>query len=139
LVGLEAISNANGWAIAVAGSLIVMSGLTILSFVISQLPRLVALLDRGEERRKQKQELLTADASEDPAQKIGSYPSPSNADGVAEFVKPLAGGLGGTFELKELHKICQENGYPHAHLSIRTLWEAGILVPQGDGVFSWKN
>jgi len=26
---------------------------------------------------------------------------------------------------------------PHPHLSIKYLQEAGVLVPQGDGTFTW--
>jgi hypothetical protein len=28
---------------------------------------------------------------------------------------------------------------PHPHLSIQRLQEAGILVAQGDGTFTWNN
>jgi hypothetical protein len=41
LYGIEAIEAANGWAMAIAGALIVMAGLAILSLVISQLHKLV--------------------------------------------------------------------------------------------------
>ncbi|MBW1726140.1 MAG: OadG family protein [Deltaproteobacteria bacterium] len=37
MYGLQAIAAYNGWAMALAGALIVFSGLVILSFVISQL------------------------------------------------------------------------------------------------------
>jgi len=46
LYGLEAISANNGWAMAITGPLIVMSGLTILSIIISQLHKIVAMFDK---------------------------------------------------------------------------------------------
>ena len=46
MFGLEAIAQNNGWTIAVTGAGIVFTGLATLSFVISQLHKLVALLDR---------------------------------------------------------------------------------------------
>lgn len=44
MYGLEAINAHNGWSMAVVGPLIVMSGLTILAIIISQLHKLVALM-----------------------------------------------------------------------------------------------
>lgn len=44
--GLENISANNGWAMAITGPLIVMSGLTILAIIISQLHKIVALFDK---------------------------------------------------------------------------------------------
>jgi len=41
LYGLQAIAAHNGWAMALAGALIVFSGLVILSFVISQLHKIL--------------------------------------------------------------------------------------------------
>ena len=46
MYGLEAINASNGWAMAITGPLIVISGLTILSIIISQLHKLVAIFDK---------------------------------------------------------------------------------------------
>jgi len=54
LYGLEAISAQNGWAMAVAGALIVISGLTVLSLVISQLHKIAAFLEKGVEKLSEK-------------------------------------------------------------------------------------
>ena len=58
LYGLEAISAANGWAMALFGILIVLTGLWVLSTVIAQFPKGVAWLEKHGEERKQKKELL---------------------------------------------------------------------------------
>jgi len=50
LYGLEAINANNGWAMAIIGPLIVMSGLTILSIIISQLHKLAAILDKKDKQ-----------------------------------------------------------------------------------------
>ncbi len=49
MYGLEAINAYNGWAMAITGPLIVMGGLSILSIIISQLHKVVALFDKKEE------------------------------------------------------------------------------------------
>ena len=46
MYGLEAIHQANGWAMAAAGACIVLSGLAVLSFLISMLPRLTRLFEK---------------------------------------------------------------------------------------------
>lgn len=50
LYGLEAISANNGWAMAITGPLIVMSGLSILAIIISQLHKMVAIFDKKEKQ-----------------------------------------------------------------------------------------
>ena len=51
MYGLDAISATNGWSMAIAGALIVMSGLSVLSFVISQLHKIAALLEKGFDKK----------------------------------------------------------------------------------------
>jgi hypothetical protein len=43
---------------AIAGALIVMAGLTVLSFVISQLHKIAALLEKGVEKRPEKKQAV---------------------------------------------------------------------------------
>ena len=51
MYGLEAINANNGWAISVVGVTIVFSGLVILSFVISQLHKVLALWENPSKRK----------------------------------------------------------------------------------------
>ena len=46
MYGFEAISHHNGWVSAATGACIVFAGLATLSFLISQLYKLVNLIDR---------------------------------------------------------------------------------------------
>ncbi|WP_300459313.1 OadG family protein [Desulfobacula sp.] len=46
MYGLEAINAYNGWAMAITGPLIVISGLAILSIIISQLHKIIAIFDK---------------------------------------------------------------------------------------------
>ena len=45
MYGIQAINAHNGWSMAIAGALIVMSGLSILSLIISQLHKGLALME----------------------------------------------------------------------------------------------
>jgi hypothetical protein len=136
--GFAAISNANGWAIAIAGALIVMSGLTVLATVISQLPRLTSWLEQqAETRRRRKSELPPAE----PVQRVEDRTPPRASLDPAELVsrfKPLAAALGDRFELQALYRAAREEDCPHPHLSIRNLIGAGVLKPAGDGTYCWN-
>jgi len=129
--GFQAISHYNGWSMAVAGALIVMSGLAVLSFIISQLPRLIGLF----EGRKQK---APPPASAVPAEAPAPDRCPADINETAEIVRRLSDELGEEFDLIALYKLCQEKGFPHPHLTIKCLREAGLLLSRGDGIFSWE-
>jgi hypothetical protein len=131
--GIEAINAHNGWTMAIAGALIVMSGLSVLSFIISQLHKVLDLMDNGK----------TADDSDEP-----SVPAPIPAATVDHDLSNIkdslscycdeTAGLGSAFTLQDLFKVFQECDFPHPHLTIRTLKEEGYLVPAGEGMFAWN-
>ena len=134
--GLAAISDSNGWAMALAGACIVMIGLALLSFIISQLHRIVALVEKKTEE--------TGEPA--PEKAVPKPESPSAGEiilddlaAAAKIYKPLTAGLGETFELTKLYQVFKEENLPHPHITIRALREAGYLAPAGEGSFSWKN
>ena len=122
---------------AVAGALIVMSGLALLSLVISQLHKVFRIPVKRKEKTKQKKELLKEEAKD----KEGAA-SPdrclSDIDERASLYQPLVEHLDEFFQLRELYEISRKNNFPHPHLTIRDLRGAGILVPKGDGIFCWN-
>ena len=134
MYGLDAISAANGWAMAIAGALIVMTGLSVLSFVISQLHKVAGWLEKGLEKKSTDQEKTTTELPK---------PSPVqhpvfNIDEAREALKPLASELGEEFELKFLYEIAAVNDLPHVHLSIRNLRESGVIIASGEGLYRWQ-
>jgi len=122
----QTISANNGWAMALAGALIVMSGLSVLSFIISQLHKVLGLFEKK------------AAAPEETAPETVPETFPVSLDKVAELYAPLVNQLPGSFSLGELYALSREKDYPHPHLTLRSFREAGILVPAGEGQFSWK-
>ena len=135
MYGLAAIQQANGWAMAGAGACIVLSGLTVLSFLISLLPRLTALF----EKKPVPEKVAPAPPVEDGPQKA-TVPEtlPDNLEAAAAAYAALTTGLGTEFSMVDLHKKAKEMDLPHPHLSINRFREAGMLIAKGDGVFSWQ-
>ncbi len=127
MFSFELISANNGWAMAMAGALIVMTGLSVLSFIISQLHRVVELVE--------KKEAAPQEAGPERIPEI----FPDNLEQVAALYEPLVKQLPESFGLEALYALTQENNYPHPHLTIRSFRETGILISQGEGNFSWKS
>jgi hypothetical protein len=133
--GLEAISAQNGWSMAVAGALIVMSGLAVLSLVISQLHKIAAFLEKGVEKRSETKKAAQTAPIETVALKRPAF----DIDEAQARLKPLVAELGESFELTNLYELANSGELPHVHLSIRSLREAGVIVPAGDGRFVWRD
>lgn len=136
MYGLEAINAHNGWAMAIVGPLIVMSGLTILAIIISQLHKLVTLIEGKDE----KDPVTKTEAEVSNNQDQINIPDriPDDINEAALLYQPLIDKLEQPFELYRLHEIAGENKYPHPHLTINRLRDAGILQDKGEGMFSWN-
>ena len=128
MYGFEAIAHYNGWTMAIAGALIVGAGLSVLSFIISQFPRLIALMDK--EKKK------PADAPSEPAVTVPDR-CPADINETAPMVREITSEIGDEFDLAALYKICQDKNFPHPHLTIKCLREAGLLVSREAGLFGW--
>ena len=135
MYGFEAISAQNGWAMAIAGALIVMSGLAVLSLVIAQLHKIAAFLDEGVKKRAAKRQALKTEVQ--PA--VVPTPPVFDLDGAKSQLKPLAADLGATFELTRLYEVANRDKLLHVHLSIRSLRESGVIVPAEGDRFAWRD
>jgi hypothetical protein len=136
--GFEAIAAHNGWAMALAGALIVMSGLAVLSLVISQLHKILNLLEYRKRNHEQTQNGSQTGQLRDNQKLVMLQRSAEDIMETATLYKRLVEQLGPSFQLSELYEASNKHGLPHPHLTIKSLREAGILIPQGDGVFSWS-
>ena len=133
MYGLQAINAHNGWSMAIAGALIVMSGLSILSFIISQLHNVLALM----EKRKKTADIDAPSATESMPAAMADHDL-CNLEGSFSCYCDETTRLGSAFTLQDLFAVFQECDFPHPHLTIRSLKEDGYLVPAGEGMFSWK-
>ncbi|MCJ8502651.1 OadG family protein [Desulfatitalea alkaliphila] len=143
MYGLEAINDAHGWQMAALGVSIVFSSLIVLSIVISQLHNLLELW----EKRKT---LLPAGTAPDadaapptvaPDDDLLPHPPvcPTEIAAVATLWDPLIQQLDAPFTLQALYKAADANRFPHPHLTVNRLRDAGFLAPAGDGRFTWKH
>lgn len=135
MYGLEAISANNGWAMAITGPLIVMSGLIILSIIISQLHKLVAIFDI-----KAKQTTEPPTKSKVKSKDEISIPKifPNDISETAKIYQMLIDKLEQPFELRDLYQVAEQNNFPHPILTVGRLRDAGILKYEGEGLFIWS-
>ncbi len=135
MYGLEAISANNGWAMAIIGPLIVMSGLIILSIIISQLHKLVAIFDK-----KAKQTTEPPTKSKVKSKDEISVPKilPNDILETAKIYQMLIDKLEQPFELSDLYQVAEQNNFPHPILTVSRLRDAGILIREGEGLFIWN-
>jgi hypothetical protein len=126
MIGLQAISANNGWSMAFVGALIVMCGLASLSFIISQLHKIIGLF----EKKKAAAHAIV----EQPA----DIDVLNNLEVAARTYQMLTADLGDSFELVKLYEIFERENLPHPHLTIRAFRDAGYLIPLGSGLFSWQ-
>lgn len=132
MFSIENITANNGWAMALAGAIIVMTGLSVLSLVISQLHKLVALFEKKDPAKTKGP---AAAVPESPV--AAAISDPADMAETAKLYQTAAGELDREFELRQLYAVAAQKQMPHPHLSIRSMREAGIIVPAGDGLFTW--
>ena len=140
MYGFEAITVNNGWAMALAGALIVFSGLVVLSTVISQLHKIITLFekDKRDVDFQQDRETPKEDGFDDKPLKSFPKQLPTDINEIARLYQPLIDELGETFFLSDLYAISRKNKFPHPHITLTAFRESEILIPYGEGVFTWN-
>jgi hypothetical protein len=136
LIGLDAITANNGWAMAATGAVIVMSGLAILSLVLSQLYKIIALFEK--QKQSEPDALPAAAAPSTILLKAAEADILNDLDAAARIYKTMTEDQFGTFKLQTLYAKCQHEKIPHPHLTISALRAAGFLVACGDGTYRWE-
>ena len=119
---------------ALVGAAIVFSGLIVLSFTIAQLHKILILFDK-----KQMPVASQPSVPAMPPAASGSVDELMDMAALTVAYDALANELGESFPLAELYALALRDDLPHPHLSIRTLREAHVLLPQGDGLFAWHD
>ena len=139
MYGIDNITANNGWAMAAVGATIVFIGLVVLSFVISQIHKILEIWEKRDAPKEEQKEAVPAAVKTKkitgPEYKPQQIPT---VDDLISIYRPLAEQLGETFELSQLFEISNKMELAHPHLSIRQLWEANVLVARGDGTFTWS-
>ena len=135
--GLAAISAHNGWAMAAVGACIVIAGLALLAFIISQLHRILGLFEKTEKAvvpaAPEEVKTPAVEATVDTTDLL------SDLKAAARMHQSVSIELGETFQLAQLYKAIEAANLPHPHITVRELRDAGYLVMTAEGTFSWKN
>ena len=136
MYGLEAISTHNGWAMAVAGVVIVFSALVVLSATIAQFHKVLNFLDDRAASFQNGKGLQKASGAESFA---ASDPLilQNLAVSTRQF-RLISDRIGEPFPLPKLLDLAELSGLPRPHSTINDLLKAGLIVPDGKGYFFWK-
>ena len=111
MYGFEAITAQNGWAMAFLGFLIVLAGLIVLSFVISQLHKVLTLWEnRHSIFSKHQPESPTEAAPPSPVIQVPDR-LPVDIHQAASSFKPLVDKLEQPFQLSRLYELSQQMGF----------------------------
>lgn len=152
MYGIEAINEADGWAMALLGILVVFFSLLVLSLIISQLHRILAALEKPArwfpEYRPSGKTSESGSAPDSGAattagtgKNTAEAPHPpinlENIGKLAEAWSPLLKRLDDPFQLADLYRIAAENDFPHPHLSITRMRQKNILAPVGNRLFTF--
>ena len=138
MFGIDNITNNNGWAMAAVGATTVFLGLVVLTFVISQIHRILELWEnRGKTRNGDQKQSRPKDVSKEKMPAPRETRLPTTAE-LCSIYRPLVEQLKEPFQLVQLYEKTKEMNLAHPHLSIKFLQEADILVAQGDGNFTWN-
>ncbi len=141
IFSFQRIAEHNGWSMAGLGITIDLLGLTLLAIIISQVPKLVGLIEKIK-GLFQKSPTDTADNAPEADNQVGQTPVYDlSLDGIKEvgaLYKEKTNELGDSFELTALYHVSDKLGLPHPHLTIKSLREAGLLQPEGDRRFAWN-
>jgi len=137
MFGIDNITNNNGWAMAAVGATTVFLGLVALSFVISQIHKILEFWEnRGKTRHRDQTQALKKGSPKDKAPAHRELRLPTAAE-LCRIYRPLVEQMKEPFQLVQLFEKTKEMDLPHPHLSIKCLQEADILVAKGDGTFIW--
>jgi hypothetical protein len=138
LSGFEAISANNGWEYALLGVSIVFSGLVILSFVISQLHKLLTLWDNRESViRTFKTRSRSSDVPNKEDAEIRE--EPKSLVEAREQYRMLVDRIGEPFSLPKLLRLAEKSGLYRPHATINDLIQAGVILPDETGYYIWKS
>jgi hypothetical protein len=127
MLGLEAISAQNGWAMAITGTIIVMGGLSVLAYILSQLHKVIGLFEK---KKKAPPPFVQPPVADIDILK--------DLEAAALMYRSLTADLGDRFHLTDLYRKFEKEKQPHPHLTISALRNAEYLLPLGEGLFCWK-
>ncbi|MBW1822479.1 MAG: OadG family protein, partial [Deltaproteobacteria bacterium] len=102
---------------AYTGAIIVFIGLVVLSFVISQLNKVLNFWENFISKFKQNNKAKQTDELEDEDTFVVPHHLPSDIKEAAGYYSHLIEDLDQPFELTRLYEISQQKGFPRPHIT----------------------
>ncbi len=133
MYGIQAINASNGWAISVVGISIVFTGLVLLSLVISQLHKAVALFD--DPKRIKEWFSKSGDVKAPLPEPVLTMTAPQKE--IAKQFALLVRTMEDHFSLPRLLHLSKVSGIKNPHANLRVLLKSQIILPDGEGFFTW--
>jgi len=136
VTGLEAIAANNGWNMARIGIFIVFTALVTLSLIISQLHKVLTLL----EKRNEFIEKLTGPFKKN--KKDSGAPEARQADDLNEIARQfdlLIKSKGEPFSLPKLIDLAGRIGIGSPYSTVNRLILAKLIVPDAKGFYRWDH
>ncbi len=132
--GLEAIAFYNGWNISATGILIVFTALCTLSFIISQLHKVLMIIEKKDHYITKAKKLLSRRRRTRLRRKLqvgtGFYAS-------ARQFNLLIRSVNDPFSLPKLITLAKKIDIARPYATVSELLTADIIVPNEKGYFSW--
>ncbi|MFZ1983268.1 MAG: hypothetical protein WAU91_02575 [Desulfatitalea sp.] len=131
-MGLHSLSIDNGFVVALISLIVVILCMTVRAIFLAK------------PRKKPVRPVQTPQPEEQSQIKVvpgwGGYDSNLFGDlsASATICKSIAEAVGEPFKLAVLYHQLEMSNWPHPHLTIRSLREAELLMPAGNGLFAWS-
>lgn len=138
MYGLEAINASNGWAISVVGITIVFSGLVMLSFVIAQLHKALALWEDPSKLKKifGPKKIKPAPLADEAALIARKALTDHQKEIIKQFAL-LARTMEDHFSLSRLLYLAKISDLKDPYENLNNLIKTKIILPDGEGFFTW--
>ena len=137
MLGMEAISAHNGWAIAIVGISIVFTGLVSLSLLLSMLPKILELWEDKSRLINHTKERLVAKDQQSKVETPGT--SIINMEEAVRHFEFLIRWMGGEpFSLPRLLDMATKRGLARPHSTLNALLHEKYIIPNGKGFYTWK-
>ena len=135
--GFEAIAFFNGWRIAAAGVFIVFTALVTLSFVISQLHKLLTAWEKKDEYIKNAMQLF------DKQKKVAVHPkirvSKNFNESARQFNLLIKSLKDPFFSLPRLIMLAKKVDISRPHATVNDLIQSKLIVPDDKGYYYWDH
>jgi hypothetical protein len=134
LKGFEAIAFYNGWNISATGILIVFTALCTLSFIISQLHKILMIIEKKDDYIRKAKKIVSLSKRTGSRRKMRAS---RNFKESARQFNLLIRSMKDPFSLPKLITLAKKVDIARPYSTLNDLLSANIIVPDGKGYYSW--